>query len=1030
MHPRALRGSLAALLMSLAPVVAVANPSDPTVVHGNADFSAVGGALEIRNDPGTIIDWGGFSIGAGELARFIQQSADSAVLNRVVGAEASQILGTLASNGRVFLINPNGVVFGDGAVIDTAGFVASTLEMTDADFLAGDLKLAGNGGRIVNAGMLRTRGGNVFFVAPDIENSGIIQAEDGSLTLAAGREVRIASLDEPGVEVLVQAPDDRVLNLGELIAERGAVRALAGTIEHSGAIEASSVSIDADGAIVLRAAGDVTLAEGSRLAASGADGGAIDVVSDTGTVIAAGTIDASGSDGTGGRIRVLGDRVGLVGEAVVDASGSQGGGEILIGGNARGEGPEPNASRAYVGADVTLDASATGQGDGGRLVVYADDDTRVHGTLAARGGADGGDGGFIETSGGTLEVTSTPDAAASAGAPGEWLIDPDVLVVSGNVQTDIATTNLTGETVFTGGEGALDSQIGDTVLEAVIAAGTSLTLDTGAMGQSIIIDSPLDFVANTPGLFVRFDANEGITVNQPIVNTGSSPLDYRFEYNEFFTPASEVVINADLVTGPAGGGTIFFSALEGGDVRLNGPILLDGAVVSEGFGTVNISDPAGPVRITGPATLETLVVDGGSILFEFVDPAGIQFSTTDILTLSAGSVGGPGRLDALFDLDWYGGEFSGSGLTNAVSTATIDLRGPNDLFVAEPLALRDRRLILGGSSTWNEGDITMSGSAELAVFSFLTSNFATPTSIINAGGAPIVSINASGTYGLDGAGLTIEAAVDNDGVLLSSGPLALLGGSGAAGAADPSMGNFDIGSATLQLGGAHFLTGNVSGTTGSLLRQTAGTTVSSAGLMGIQRVEIPDGVFRILNDVVVPVLDISGGTLETDASSFDVTSALNWSGGAVRAIQMTPPNGRLTIGPAATATLTGGTKTLDGPIVLDIQNVATWDAGDLIMSNGAAILVGRPGEMTNIALFEITGPTARSVIDGGGVSPVTGVPSNISISSSGAIGNPHSLISSATAPITIGVPVAVRLTDLQAGSLEVTAGELHLAGGT
>jgi len=115
-----------------------ANPTGPQVINGAATIQGLGSKnLNVTNSPGAIIHWQGFSIGASEVTRFTQQSASSAVLNRVVGADISQIQGQLLSNGRVFLINPAGILIGAGAVIDTAGFVGSTLKMLDADFLAG-----------------------------------------------------------------------------------------------------------------------------------------------------------------------------------------------------------------------------------------------------------------------------------------------------------------------------------------------------------------------------------------------------------------------------------------------------------------------------------------------------------------------------------------------------------------------------------------------------------------------------------------------------------------------------------------------------------------------------------------------------------------------------------------------------------------------------------------------------------------------------------------------------------------------------
>ena len=115
-----------------------ANPDGPTVVHGQVSMSRPNlNTLNITNSPGAVLNWRSFSIGANETTRFIQQSTSSSVLNRVIGENPSQILGQLLSNGRVFLVNPNGVVFGPNSVVDVAGLIASTLQMSDADFMAG-----------------------------------------------------------------------------------------------------------------------------------------------------------------------------------------------------------------------------------------------------------------------------------------------------------------------------------------------------------------------------------------------------------------------------------------------------------------------------------------------------------------------------------------------------------------------------------------------------------------------------------------------------------------------------------------------------------------------------------------------------------------------------------------------------------------------------------------------------------------------------------------------------------------------------
>src|SRR5215208_5259825 len=100
-----------------------ANPLGPQVVNGQVSFAQQGNTLAISNSPNAIINWQSFSINAGEITRFIQQNPNSSVLNRIVGQDPSQILGALQSNGRVFLIKPNGIIFGQGARVDVNGLV-------------------------------------------------------------------------------------------------------------------------------------------------------------------------------------------------------------------------------------------------------------------------------------------------------------------------------------------------------------------------------------------------------------------------------------------------------------------------------------------------------------------------------------------------------------------------------------------------------------------------------------------------------------------------------------------------------------------------------------------------------------------------------------------------------------------------------------------------------------------------------------------------------------------------------------------
>ena len=217
---------------------ALGNPSDPTVVTGAATFETLGTELNITNTPGAIIDWDRFSIGPDEITRFLQESSSSAVLNRVTGSDLSEILGSLQSNGRVFLINPNGLIVGDGAVIDTAGFVGSTLDITNESFSSGQYVFSGDGGSIENRGLIHVRGnGDIALIATSVENSGVLRAENGDIVLAAGRSVSLSFDEFQGLSFEVQAPDNEELSLEAMIENRGSAPVADGRITNSGTLE-------------------------------------------------------------------------------------------------------------------------------------------------------------------------------------------------------------------------------------------------------------------------------------------------------------------------------------------------------------------------------------------------------------------------------------------------------------------------------------------------------------------------------------------------------------------------------------------------------------------------------------------------------------------------------------------------------------------------------------------------------------------------------------------------------------------------
>lgn len=480
---RLLRRGPALLVPLLACGVAGANPQGPQVISGSVQFATPNTqTLEITNSPAAIINWNSFNIGVGETTRFIQQNAASAVLNRVTQPGASALLGNLESNGRVFLINPTGIIIGRDAVVDTAGLVLSTLDISNEDFLAGRFEFSGgpDSGDITNHGYIKTApGGEVILIAPSIlnaplegnENSGLIETPGGELLLAAGYNISITSLDDPAISFEVSAPAGEVVNLGRLLAEGGTASIIAGTIRHSGELNADSLAVDASGRIVLRATESIQATADSSISASGGDsaaGGSISIaavpaaseapqqepdiqlagrIDATGTtggsidvtgagVQVGGDIDVSGSTGAG-TVDILGDEIALAGASVQANAVEADGGRIRVGGDLQGQGELRRATRTTVDAASTLSASAADSGDGGQVIIWSDDYTAFQGSANARAGDFAGNGGFVEVSGKeTLQFAGSADVGAPAGTPGTLMLDPrNIFIVAGGAET-------------------------------------------------------------------------------------------------------------------------------------------------------------------------------------------------------------------------------------------------------------------------------------------------------------------------------------------------------------------------------------------------------------------------------------------------------------------------------------------------------------------------------------------------------------------------------------------------------------------
>ena len=190
---RSFARATAGVLGAAAPLMALANPTGGQVVGGSASIHNAGanGTVINQNSQNAIINWQQFNVGANQYVQFVQPNSSSVVLNRVIGGNASQIFGDIKANGQVFLVNTAGIYFAPGATLDVQGIVASTLDIDDADFMAGRYTFSKSAGApdagVDNQGQIHVgRGGYVVLAGDYAQNQGAIDAQFGKVYLAAG----------------------------------------------------------------------------------------------------------------------------------------------------------------------------------------------------------------------------------------------------------------------------------------------------------------------------------------------------------------------------------------------------------------------------------------------------------------------------------------------------------------------------------------------------------------------------------------------------------------------------------------------------------------------------------------------------------------------------------------------------------------------------------------------------------------------------------------------------------------------------
>ena len=632
-HRRGRSGGVATFsagVLSLASGPLLASPTGGQVTAGNGQVTQSGNQTTITQQSQNLaIDWQSFNIGANQGVTFNQPGRNAIVLNEVVGQSATEILGSLKANGQVFILNPNGVLFGSGAQVSVGGLVAGTLGLNVSDFVAGKYDFFGNSSAAVsNAGNITaTNGGYIALLGARVSNSGSLIAPLGNVSLAAGQQVtlQLANGSLLGLTVNQGALDALVSNEGLIRANGGQVLLTAAAadaltkavVNNSGIIEAQSLDSH-DGTIQLL--GDMN----------------------SGTVDVSGTLDASNvSGGTGGQIDVFGSQVNLLANAQLSANGVTGGGTIHVGGDFRGSVASENATSTYVADGVSINANATERGNGGQVSVWSNEQTYMYGDITAMGGALGGNGGFVETSGKSyLDFRGKVNLFAAHGTTGTLLLDPN----------DITIDDGTGTPAITGVPGS-----GDEIYSS----------PTTSYVSSATINSEL---ATTNVLIQTGAASGGSSAGGSIIVAPTASLSWNTS-NTLALSASQDIQIYSAISGQSG--TLELVAANGLIKQYNNtnttPIVVDSLAASAPFGSVTLANPYNVISNVAGAS------GSGGFTLTSANASGLVVnSVAGIVNAQTTGISSPG---GAVSLDASQGGIATAGATISGSSATVVAAG-------------------------------------------------------------------------------------------------------------------------------------------------------------------------------------------------------------------------------------------------------------------------------------------------------------------------------------------------------------------
>jgi filamentous hemagglutinin family protein len=969
----ALAGGCASAALA-APPAANALPQGGVVVAGSARIGApAANQLQVNQaSQQAVINWNSFDIGAQAKVNFVQPNASASVLNRVLANDPTQIFGQLSANGQVYIVNPNGIVFGAGSRVDAGALVASTLNIADSDFMRGQARFTRDGatGSVSNEGSLNAApAGYVALLGARVSNKGSISAPGGSAFLAAGDAVQLP-ITGSGLVTLALSPAS--VNAAVSNGAEGIISAPGGQVYLSAAAASGlAAQVLNEGQVAARDGGRVTLS------AIQADG--------LGETRQQGLIDVASDSGTGGNVALLGDRVGLFAGSQVLAGGAEGGGAVQVGGDSEGHGSAYQAHAVYVDPQARIDASATQTGNGGSVSLWSLDYTGFYGQIAARGGAQGGNGGLVETSShDNLQAFGRVDAAAPHGTAGSWLLDPtDVTIVTGAANSnDTDAGGIWTPTTNT-------AQIGVANINADLNAGTSVTVRTGSAGAgtgNLTVNAGAD-IAKTAGgnATLTMNAAGSLTLNGNISSTVGTLATTLNAVGGAVSGSGTINTNGGLLTIVASSGT---GTLTGG-ISGTGGLTKSGAgtleLLGAGFnftGATSVATNGGKLLLNATTAYRSPITVNNSAKLSFTSNANLSILAATTISLNNGAT-----LENLNPANYtvLAGAVTTSGTNTTINQSSNstgvagegffldgNLKGTGTVTINAPNAGSAVVLRSNTANTFN-GNIIVNGIASATPFAgsglavSSTAGFASPATFtvngtlemgnqgIGWGDSPTaVSIN-----GLSGSGVVVgnfSAAGAAFGLQLGT-----TGGSGSFSGTITDGNNRQL-KLTKSGGGTQVLSGNDSytGTTtinaGTLQVGSGGTT----GTLGSGAVtDNANLVFNRSDALTIPnAISGIGNLTATSGDNLTLNGTVNLGG----TVLLTAGAGQPVAAPGvANGSVTGGDVTLNAA-------VTAGGAGKLTIYSGNATTAAYEAEIagsaTSLNKAYATAPGAGTVDTG------------------------------------------------------------------